>query len=193
MVLLLFLVIALLAIATRLYLLTDSQQVATTQYANTHDVTLDTLLDVEEVRLTALTAYIYDTPSELIPLQAKLLDTAKQLSMSSADIAFINSPRLLTYLKFRAARECFEFAVDEAYQNLGVFASVKVQYPEASDLFASAEALFVKRDAILQDIALEIAEQEQQTLHHTHIEKAQAIWLARANRNIAHPCKTSTR
>ena len=180
-------VIALLAIGVRLYLLNNSQQPSEPHYSETTTVSLETLLNVEEVRLIALTAYKYDTPSELIPLQAKLLDTARQLEMSPEDIEFINSPRLLTYLRFNAAREWFELEVEEAYQNLDELTPIKEKYPEAKDLFVSADALFVKRDYILQEIATEIATQQKQTKNESHMEAAKAIWLARTNKDNPNP------
>lgn len=186
-VLLLFLVIALLAIGVRLYLLNNPQQPSDPHYSETTAVSLETLLNVEEVRLIALTAYKYDTPSELIPLQAKLLDTARQLEMLPEDIEFINSPRLLTYLRFNAAREWFELEVEEAYQNLDDLTPIKEKYPEAKDLFVSADALFAKRDYILQEIATEIATLQKQTENESHMEAAKAIWLARTNKDNPNP------
>lgn len=175
------------AIVIRLYLLSDTQQPSGSHYSATPTVSLETLLNVEEVRLTALTAYKYDSPSELIPLQAKLLDTARQLEMSTEDIQFINSPRLLTYLRFNAAREWFELEVEEAYKNLDDITPIIEKYPEAKDLFVAAEALFVKRDYILREIAAEIATQQNQTANKSHMEAAKAIWLARANKDNPNP------
>lgn len=183
MVLLFLLLIALVAIGFHLYLINDSQQVSDSYNPSKHTVSLETLLSVEEVRLLALTAYKYDSPADLIPLQAKLLDTARQLNMSTADIDFINSPRLLTYLRFNAAREWFELEVEKTYQNLGDLTPIKEKYPEAKDLFASAEALFAKRDDILQEIATEIASEQNQTANKTHMETARAIWLERINKD----------
>lgn len=184
MVLLLFIAVLLLTIGLRLVLLNDVQhQVPSLASQQAHIVTIDDLFNVEEVKLTAMSAYKYDDHAELIPLQARLLDTAKQLNMSQVDIELINSPRFFTYLRFKAAREWFDLDMQNAFQNLEDLAPIKDKYPEAKDLFVSAEALFLKRDYILQEIAAEIATQQQQTTNESHMEAAKARWLARTNKN----------
>lgn len=181
LVLLFFVCISAIALLLRWYQLQQSEDSETSPVnGQSHSlITLTQLLSVEEVRLQAMTAYRYDTASELIPLQVRLLDTARELNMSQRDIDFINSPRLFDFLFYQAAREWFEIEMTEAYQLLQPLMPIKAKYPEAQDLFAQADVLFKNRDDIIAKIANELAQAKQERLAPSHFEEAKAIWLAK--------------
>jgi hypothetical protein len=148
------------------------------------DVSLSQLLNVTEVRQTAVIAHLQQRPELLQEMQIKLLDTARQLSLSQENLDFIASEQLIHYLRYHAKRDLFNRAVQQAYLDLEHIEEIKTAFPEARDLFANADRLVAERDRLIREIALVLANQEHLSIPtRAHTIEAQQIWLARVTQS----------
>lgn len=143
------------------------------------DLTAMDLLNVQEVINRALSAVMFDENSELILLQARLLDTAKQLNLAPSQIDYINSPQSLNFMKFRAKRTWFNQEVERRYINVQSLDGLLARFPEArGELYQQATELIIDRDLIIFEIAKNIAASQQRQLTDDDIEKAKLQWQA---------------
>ncbi|GAC34659.1 hypothetical protein [Paraglaciecola polaris] len=107
----------------------------------------------------------------------KAIDLAKEAEMSQQDINYIQSDMAKDYVIFQANRSLFNDAVEQAYYDLLGIDEIKADYPEAEDLFASADKLIAQRDNIIEQIATELADGE--TLKDEDRKAARQQWLTR--------------
>jgi superfamily I DNA and RNA helicase len=111
----------------------------------------------------------------------KAIALAKEAGLPQEDISYLQSHMAVNYLEFHAKRSLFNDAVEQAYYDLYDIEPLKIQYPEAQDLFAKADQLVADRDKIIQKIAAELAQGEstdEQTL-----QAASQLWKQRFNAN----------
>tara|TARA_R110002167_G_scaffold361000_1_gene578869 strand:+ start:3231 stop:3779 length:549 start_codon:yes stop_codon:yes gene_type:complete len=111
----------------------------------------------------------------------KAIALAKEAGLPQEDISYLQSDMAVNYLEFHAKRSLFNDAVEQAYYDLYDIEPLKIQYPEAQDLFAKADQLVADRDKIIQQIAAELAQGEntdEQTL-----QAARQLWKQRFNAN----------
>jgi hypothetical protein len=111
----------------------------------------------------------------------KAITLAKEAGLPQEDISYLQSDMAVNYLEFHAKRSLFNDAVEQAYYDLYDIEPLKIQYPEAQDLFAKADQLVADRDKIIQQIAAELAQGEstdEQTL-----QAARQLWKQRFNAN----------
>lgn len=87
----------------------------------------------------------------------KATTLAKEAGLGQEDINYLQSDLAVNYLEFHAKRSLFNDAVEQTYYSLEDIEPLKVQYPEAQDLFVKAEQLIAARNAIIQQIANELA------------------------------------
>lgn len=136
------------------------------------------LMNVQEVINRALSAVMFNESNKLILLQAQLLDTAKQLNLPPSQIDFINSPQALNFMKFRAKRAWFSQEVEKRYLNIQSLDGLLKQFPEAQgDLYQTATELIIQRDAIIFDIAKQLAGEQQRKVTEDDINAAKLAWL----------------
>ena len=136
------------------------------------------LMNVQEVINRALSAVMFNESNKLILLQAQLLDTAKQLNLPPRQIDFINSPQALNFMKFRAKRAWFSQEVEKRYLNIQSLDGLLKQFPEAQgDLYQTATELIIQRDAIIFDIAKQLAGEQQRKVTEDDINAAKLAWL----------------
>ena len=83
----------------------------------------------------------------------KAIALAKEAGLPQEDISYLQSDMAVNYLEFHAKRSLFNDAVEQAYYDLYDIEPLKIQYPEAQDLFAKADQLVADRDKIIQQIA----------------------------------------
>lgn len=83
---------------------------------------------------------------------------AIEAGLPEEDIHYLQSDMALNYLEFHAKRTLFQDAVEQAYYALYDIEPLKIEYPEAQDLFAKTDKLIADRDQIIQQIASELAQ-----------------------------------
>ena len=140
-------------------------------------VTMTQLLSVPEVTEKALFSVVEDNPKILLEVQAELVETAEKLGFSDSQLSFLASGPLLDYLRYHAKREMFNAAVHHAYINLENIDDIKAQYPEAKDLFKEAEQLIIRRNQLIEQIALSLANQDGLPIPtKAHFQEAATLW-----------------
>tara|TARA_R110001606_G_scaffold354525_2_gene505237 strand:- start:337 stop:882 length:546 start_codon:yes stop_codon:yes gene_type:complete len=87
----------------------------------------------------------------------KALALAKEANMPQEDIDYIQSDMAKNFVIFQAQRSMFNDAVEQAYYDLLNIEDIKADFPQAEDLFASADKLIAKRDKIIEQIAAELS------------------------------------
>ncbi|NDW16558.1 hypothetical protein GTQ48_13655 [Alteromonas genovensis] len=78
-------------------------------------------------------------------------------NLAADDLEYLRSRAAKDYVVFNAKRQLFNEEFETHYYALESIEGLKAKYPEAQDLFARADALLEKRDAIIQQIAVTIA------------------------------------
>lgn len=140
-------------------------------------VSMTQLLSVPEVTEKALFSVVEDNPEILLEVQTELVATAEKLGFSDSQLSFLASEPLLDYLRYHAKREMFNAAVNQAYINLERIDDIKAQYPEARDLFKDAEQLIIRRNQLIEQIALSLANQEGLSVPtKAHFQEAATLW-----------------
>ncbi|MGY0642733.1 MAG: hypothetical protein ACW7DM_18350, partial [Paraglaciecola chathamensis] len=94
-------------------------------------------------------------------------------------INFIQSDSARDYVIFQAKRSQFNDDVEQAYYELQGIDAIKAAYPQAEDLFASADKLIIERDKIIEEIATELANGNTPT--NAERQAARQQWLKRYN------------
>lgn len=94
----------------------------------------------------------------LLSLQAKALEIADAGGIAEQDRRAIEGPRGLDYMTFLAKRRLFVEAFEDRFRNLQPITSLKLTYPEASDLFEKADQLIDTRDKTIVSIAEMLAD-----------------------------------
>ena len=110
-------------------------------------------------------------------IAANYSDTAANLA--AADLDYLRSRAAKDYVVFNAKRQLFNEEFETHYYALESIDSLKAKYPEAQDLFARADALLEKRDAIIQQIAVTIAGNDAPS--DAVLKEAREQWLQQAN------------
>ncbi|MBD3584873.1 hypothetical protein HHX48_03870 [Salinimonas sp. HHU 13199] len=100
-----------------------------------------------------------------------------EAGLSQKDLAYLESDQAREYVIFNAKRDLFNEAFEKRYQQLKPIDDLKAQYPEASSMFAKADAIIKKRDEIIEKIALTLAEGQGITAQHR--EAARKLWQER--------------
>ena len=109
----------------------------------------------------------------------RALALAKEAGIAQEDINFIQSDSARDYVIFQAKRSQFNDAVEQAYYELQGIDAIKAAYPQAEDLFASADKLIIERDKIIEEIATELANGNTPT--NAERQAARQQWLKRYN------------
>jgi hypothetical protein len=107
----------------------------------------------------------------------KATELAIEAGLPQEDINYLKSDMAVNYVEFHAKRSLFNDAVEQAYYALYDIEPLKIQYPEAQDLFDKTDKLIADRDQIIQQIANELA-QGQNTDEQT-LEAARQLWKQR--------------
>ncbi|TPV55363.1 hypothetical protein FJ444_16810 [Aestuariibacter sp. GS-14] len=113
--------------------------------------------------------------------QQKAVDVAKAAELSEQDIEFIASNEGLEYLQFHANRALFNDELLQRYHSLSGIDDLKAQYPQAQDLFAKADNMIAQRDAIINEIAIELGGVNPP--EKVALEEARRLWLQRFTSN----------
>lgn len=108
---------------------------------------------------------------------AKAREVAEAAQLSESDMAYLASPKAREYITFNAKRKLFNEAFEDRYLALEDMGNLKETYPEAVDLFPKAEALLIKRDAIISQIALTLS--NGQPPKESDIAAAKSLWKQR--------------
>ena len=87
----------------------------------------------------------------------KALAVAKEADMSQEDINYIDSEMAKNFVIFQAQRSMFNDAVEQAYYDLLNIEDIKADFPQAQDLFDSADKLIAERDKLIEQIAAELS------------------------------------
>lgn len=104
-------------------------------------------------------------------------EVGKQAGLSQKDLAYLESDQAREYVVFNAKRDLFNEAFEMRYQQLKPIDDLKAEYPEAKSMFAKADAIIKKRDEIIEQIALTLAEGQDVTPQHR--EAAKKLWQER--------------
>ena len=107
------------------------------------------------------------------------LDVAEAANLAADDLEYLRSSAAKDYVVFNAKRQLFNEEFETHYYALESIDSLKAKYPEAQDLFARADALLEKRDAIIQQIAVTIAGNDAPS--DAVLKEAREQWLQQAN------------
>ena len=107
-------------------------------------------------------------------------EVGQAAKLSSEDMDYLASETAKDYVVFNAKRQLYNEAFEARYYALEDVESLKVQYPEAKDLFPRTDALIEKRDAIIQQIAVAISGSEQPD--DAALQEARKQWLAQASK-----------
>jgi hypothetical protein len=107
----------------------------------------------------------------------KALELAKIAQLPPEDIAYLQSKDAYNYLVFHAKRSLFNDAFEQAYYAIEDIEPLKIQYPEAQDLFAKAEQLVMTRNQLIQQLAAELS--KGQTVNDEHLLQAKKLWQQR--------------
>ena len=107
--------------------------------------------------------------------RAKTVGEAAELPAD--DLHYLTSDKARDYVIFNAKRNLFNDEFETRYYALEDIDDLKTSYPEAKDLFAKADGLLEKRDKIIQQIALTLANGQTPTA--SHVEQAKTLWQER--------------
>lgn len=107
----------------------------------------------------------------------RALAVAKEADMSQEDINYIASDMAKDFVIFQAQRSMFNDAVEQAYYELSTIDAIKAAYPQAQDLFPSADKLIIERDKLIEKIATELAGGD--TPSDAEVRTARQQWLMR--------------
>ncbi|MDO6560950.1 hypothetical protein [Paraglaciecola chathamensis] len=110
---------------------------------------------------------------------SKAASVAREANIAKEDIDYIKSDAALDYVIFQAKRSQFNDAVEQAYYELKGIDAIKAAYPQAKDLYASADKLIAERDTLIEQIATEIADGNTPT--NAERQSARQQWLKRYN------------
>ncbi|QHJ13965.1 hypothetical protein FX988_04246 [Paraglaciecola mesophila] len=110
---------------------------------------------------------------------SKAASVAKEADISKDDIDYIESDAARDYVIFQAKRSQFNEAVEQAYYELQGIDAIKAAYPQATDLYASADKLIAERDTLIEQIATELAGGNTPT--NAERQAARQQWLKRYN------------
>lgn len=105
-------------------------------------------------------------------------EVAEAASLSKDDLEYLNSKAAKDYVVFNAKRQLFNEEFEQHYYALEQIDGLKEKYPEAKDLFARADALLEKRDAIIEQIAIAIAGDDSPS--DAAMKEAKQQWLKQA-------------
>ena len=105
--------------------------------------------------------------------QAYQVGVAGQLSED--DLAYLKSNQCADYLRFNAKRSLFNDEFELRYKALLPIDDLVAKYPEAADLISQADALLLKRDSLIEQMAQTLAGSE--PVQTSHIERARQMWL----------------
>jgi len=105
-------------------------------------------------------------------------EVAEAASLSEDDLEYLNSKAAKDYVVFNAKRQLFNEEFEQHYYALEKIDGLKQKYPEAKDLFARADALLEKRDAIIEQIAIAIAGDDSPS--DAVMKEAKQQWLTQA-------------
>lgn len=115
----------------------------------------------------------------------KAKEVARQAALPESDLHYLESSQAEEYLRFNASRALFNDAFEQRFYRLEGIGDLKAQYPQARDLFPQAEALLVKRDAIVKSIATTLANGDDPSQE--DMEKARQMWQERYRQNQETP------
>jgi hypothetical protein len=107
----------------------------------------------------------------------KAIELAKTAQLPPEDIAYLQSSAAKNYVVFHAKRSLFNDAFEQAYYAIEDIEPIKVDYPEAQDLFAKADQLVMDRNSIIQQIAAELATGN--AVDDEHLSQAKVLWQQR--------------
>lgn len=107
----------------------------------------------------------------------RALAVAKEADMPQKDIDYIASDMAKDFVVFQAQRSMFNDAVEQAYYDLLYIEDIKADFPQAQDLFDSADKLIAERDNLINKIATELAGGDTPT--DAEVRTARQQWLMR--------------
>lgn len=135
------------------------------------------LLEASDVADVALEAIRDGQTSKLNVVQQRVVDVAKEMGMTTADVDFLNSEQAIDYLVFNAKRALFDQELERAFANLNSIEDIKQRYPEAQDRFSHADAIIAKRDQLFTLIVQSLVQQG--IAENVAKQQAKQLWIER--------------
>ncbi|WJG07945.1 hypothetical protein [Aliiglaciecola sp. LCG003] len=108
-------------------------------------------------------------------LQQKAIQIALAAGLDDFEVQLLSGDKGLNFMQFLAKRQLFAAEFEVRYQGLKDIQQLKLDYPEAADLFARSDMLIAKRDRDIIDIAKSLATGNADL--EPYIRAAQQQWL----------------
>ncbi len=140
-------------------------------------ISVQDILNTHDFMDAALTYHQQGDVEPLTAVFAAAQALAQEAGLDEQALVYLRSSEAREYVLFRAKREQFWREVERHYRELLPMAPLHARFPEASDLFAKADALEQSREQTLAAIAAVLAAPEEPTaIHHA---KAERLWQER--------------
>lgn len=120
-------------------------------------ITLEQILSASDLVQGVKQAMQHNDEKAIAKWLDKAVAVAKEAGLSKQDIDYLQSDAAKNYVIFHAERSQFNDAIERAYYTLLSIETIKEDYPQAKDLFTSADKLIAERDKLIEQIATELA------------------------------------
>lgn len=141
-------------------------------------ITVMDILHASDLQAGVLNAVANNNAGQIDTWMDDALAVAEAAQLAKADIDYLTSAQARHYVVFNAKRQLFNKAFEARYYALEDMGDLKSRYPEAQDLFARAEQLLYKRDAIIVQMAMALSGSD--TPDKNDIANAKKQWLQQA-------------
>lgn len=167
----------------------DTEQSSTEEMSEAlpPQLSIETLLNAVDVEAGLLTAVQQNNEAALKNWQNSLLSAAHEVGYDTEQLAFLQGRAGIDFLRFKGRRLWYHQEVETAlYQGLA-FEPIAAKFPESADLHSATQALFEKRNIILDEITktlLEDAKQDTNSVplsYETASEYALQLWQQQFN------------
>ena len=103
----------------------------------------------------------------------KALELAKTAELAQDDIEYLQSAAAKKYVVFHAKRSLFNDKFEKAYYAVEDTEPLKIEYPEAQDLFDKADQLVMARNKLIQQLA------NGKAVNDEYLSQAKLLWQQR--------------
>lgn len=144
-------------------------------------ITVMEILHARDLQAGIKTAVADNNDEAITSWMQEALKVGEAAGLSKDDINYLTSSQAQNYVVFNAKRQLFNDAFEKRYFALKGMGNLKSEYPEAQDLFERTEQLLLKRDAIIEQMAVALSGSE--TPSPEAIAQAKQQWLQQAQKN----------
>lgn len=173
---LLFLALAATLIAGRLLYLAQTTDVPETP-TEAPLLTIDQILQATDLQAGIKSAVKNRDDQAFKQWMAQAYEVGEAAGLSDADLVYLASEQCMDYMRFNAKRTLFNDEFEQRYKALLPIDDLIVKYPEAGDLVEKAQALLVKRDSLIEQMAQTLAGGG--IVDNGHLDQAKALWIER--------------